>query len=228
MLGITEASAAGELAVAMAQRTKAAVITVGDGRGFVIARGGRRLVITAAHCLSTDDSERLPIPCIGASLSEERTFKELLAPLGSSPSVWTECLFADPIADLAVLGPPDEAWPDEATAYDALTKAATPIKIADTTGAGFMLSLDGRWFGCTVEHVPNWFGAACPLWLTDLAEAIQGGMSGSPIISAAGAAIGVIGTASDRTDEAQMGARLAHHLPGRLLAPVRRVNRAPL
>jgi hypothetical protein len=221
MLGITEASAARELAVAMAQRTKAAVITVGDGRGFVIARGSGRLVITAAHCLTTDDNELLPIPCTGASFYEERTFKELLASLGSSPSVWAECLFADPIADLAVLGPPNEAWPDEATAYDALTKAATPIKIADTTGAGFMLSLDGRWFGCTVEHVPNLFGAA--LFLTDLAEAIQGGMSGSPIISAAGAAIGVIGTASDRTD-AQVGARLAHHLPGWLLAPVRRVS----
>jgi hypothetical protein len=63
MLGITEASAARELAVAMAQRTKAAVITVGDGRGFVIARGSGRLVITAAHCLTTDDNERLPIPC---------------------------------------------------------------------------------------------------------------------------------------------------------------------
>ena len=109
------------------------------------------------------------------------------APLGSSPSVWAECLFADPVADLAVLGPPDgEAWPDEATAYDALTEAAIPIKIAETTGAGFMLSLDGRWFRCTVEHVPHLIGAACPLLLTDLAEAIQGGMSGSPIISAAG------------------------------------------
>jgi hypothetical protein len=79
-----------------------AVITVGDGRGFVV-EGERetRLIITAAHCLPS-----FPL-CHGASYLEERTYQALLGPLGEKPTVWTECLFVDPIADIAVLGQPD-------------------------------------------------------------------------------------------------------------------------
>jgi hypothetical protein len=33
---------------------------------------------------------------------------DLLGPLGGKPTVWVECLFADHIFDLAVLGPPDD------------------------------------------------------------------------------------------------------------------------
>ena len=79
---------------------ESAVVTVGDGRGFVIKHRHDRLVVTAAHCLP-----RFP-PCHGASYLEERTYSELLAPLGDDLAVWAECLFADPIADIAVLGSP--------------------------------------------------------------------------------------------------------------------------
>jgi hypothetical protein len=81
---------------------ESAVVTVGDGRGFVIKHRHDRLVVTAAHCLP-----RFP-PCHGASYLEERTYSELLAPLGDDLAVWAECLFADPIADIAVLGSPDD------------------------------------------------------------------------------------------------------------------------
>jgi hypothetical protein len=60
-----------------------------------------RLVVTAAHCLP-----HFP-PCHGASYLEERTYGKLLGPLGDKPTVWAECLCADPIADIAVLGSPD-------------------------------------------------------------------------------------------------------------------------
>ena len=78
-----------------------AVITVGEGRGFVVEGGRQRLVITAAHCLS-----HFP-PCAAFSQLEERTYQDLLGPLGEPPKVWAECLFADPIGDIAVLGSPD-------------------------------------------------------------------------------------------------------------------------
>ncbi len=83
-------------------RLSSAVITVGDGRGFVVeGKDGERLVITAAHCLS-----RFP-PCHAASYLHERTYQSLLGKIGSPRSVWAECLFADPIGDIAVLGAPD-------------------------------------------------------------------------------------------------------------------------
>ena len=75
-----------------------AVVRVGDGRGFVVENDDERLVITAMHCLP-----ELPI-AHGASYIEERTYRGLLGPVGDGQTVWAECLFADPIADLAVLG----------------------------------------------------------------------------------------------------------------------------
>jgi hypothetical protein len=45
-------------------------------------------------------------PPHGFSYTEERTYQDLLATLGEQPSVWCQCLFVDPIADIAVLGTP--------------------------------------------------------------------------------------------------------------------------
>jgi hypothetical protein len=80
---------------------KASVLTVGSGHGFVIEHGFDRLIITAAHCLPF-----FP-PATGTSFLKELTYQGLLAPLDGQPSAWAECLFADPVADIAVLGQPD-------------------------------------------------------------------------------------------------------------------------
>jgi hypothetical protein len=83
------------------KRAKSAIITVGAGRGFVMQGKLNRFVITAAHCLPF-----FP-PCCSFSFTEERTYENLLGHIGVEPSVWAECLFVDPIADIAVLGSPD-------------------------------------------------------------------------------------------------------------------------
>lgn len=96
-------------------KEKLSVIRIGDGLGFVIDHRGVRLVVTAAHCLPS-----MPPP-IAASNLEERTYGNLLAPLGKKPRVWAECLFVNPVADIAVLGSPDtQDLFKEAAAYDAL------------------------------------------------------------------------------------------------------------
>lgn len=129
---------------------KSAVITVAEGRGFVVngrayfADGPRdRFIITGAHCLPF-----FP-PCTSAAYFEEKTYKALLGPIGSEPTVWTECLFADPIADIAILGPPDrQVLSDHAAEYEALVESATPLSIADASeqGQGWMMSPEGNWF----------------------------------------------------------------------------------
>ena len=85
-----------------------AVVKVGKGgRGFIVeTKRGDRVVITATHCLTA--IKPLP-PAHPFSYTEERTYGNLLGPLGKAkPTVWAECLFADPLADIAVLCSPDE------------------------------------------------------------------------------------------------------------------------
>jgi hypothetical protein len=98
-----------------------AVLRVGGGRGFVVDGEWTRLVITAAHCLP-----QMP-PAHGASYTEERTYSDLLGPLGAETTVWAECLFADPVADIAVLGEPDsQELYEQARAYNSLLITSEP------------------------------------------------------------------------------------------------------
>src|SRR6516162_9057724 len=179
-------------------RLTSAVIRVGDGRGFIVKdagrirlgwRGAEHIVITAAHCLPS-----FP-PCHAASDLEERTYEALLGPLGQEPTVWAECLFVDPIGDIAVLGPPDnQELFDQWRAYVA---SEAPLPITDAPRAGKwpdlevhgkaqLLSLDGRWFSCRVSH------SGGPFWIHDAADGIVGGMSGSPILAEDRSVIGVV------------------------------------
>lgn len=209
------------------ERAKAAVVTVGLGRGFVIECGESRYVLTAAHCLPTDGEGKLPFPAASVISSHERTFPDLLAPLGGKPAIWAECLFVDPVADIAVLGQPDcQELSEQAAAYGELVEAAAPITIADMPQGGhaWLLSLDGRWSRCAVCDSSQFHaGGASPLWLQDAAEPIKGGMSGSPVVSPEGAAIGIMccssGTGPDVEEHTDggMNPRLVDHLPGWLL-----------
>jgi hypothetical protein len=191
------------------------VIRVGEGRGFMVEGKRQCFVITAAHCLP-----QLP-PCHRASLTQERSYAKLLGPVGGERTVWTECLYVDPIADLAVPGSPDnQVLIDEAEAYEAFVDGVTPLPIADlpltrepvklnpvffsgkkmpgTTipgppkweGSGKLLSLDGRWFPCKLRALSR------GICVYETAEPIRGGMSGSPILTEAGAAVGVVSTSS--------------------------------
>jgi hypothetical protein len=59
-----------------------AVIQVGTGRGFVVEAQDARLVITAGHCLPW-----FP-PCHPAAYLNDRTYRDLLGPLGQNCTVW--------------------------------------------------------------------------------------------------------------------------------------------
>lgn len=206
------------------ERLKSGVITVGHGRGFVVEGASERLVITASHCLPF-----LPPALPSAGLDalevlrrfgrmetiEERTYGPLLARRGEQPRAWAVCRFVDPIADIAVLGSPDNPHADD---YKALMGTATTLPIGDPVryplnfwAPARLLSLDGRrWFSCTIRH----FGG--PLWITHAAERVLGGMCGSPIVGVSGTAIGVVCTTTSPR-EGGPNASLADNLPGWLL-----------
>jgi hypothetical protein len=195
-------------------RLRRAIVKVGDGRGFMvevnhpILKVREPVIITAAHCLP-----HFP-PALGLiSYLEERTYRALLGPLGAEQTVWAECLFADPIADIAVLGSPDgQDLYDEAAAYTEFMASMKPFVIGDApkqgrefvqpklpnaiVATGFwmdtpgkgparLLSLDGQWIDVSVTR-------RGPHLSVDQNELVVGGMSGSPIVLPDGRAIGLI------------------------------------
>ena len=198
-----------------------AVIRVGDGRGFVVESTDAfgvvdRIVITAAHCLPS-----FP-PCASISDIKERTYEGLISELGGKPTIWTECLFVDPVADIAVLGPPDEqALSKEREAYDMFVNSLVPLPIADVPeeAPAWVLSLDNQWNECIVRHYSTGPKKGA-LWIFDARTGIRGGMSGSPIIAKQSAVGVVCASMAFGGKSSPMGGpnpRLVRNLPGWLL-----------
>jgi hypothetical protein len=133
------------------ESARRAVITVGHGRGFVIQIAKRnpvqegiwlmgkfrrprrwiksRIVVTASHCLP-----RLP-PAHPAAFRHERTYAALLGPLNEpTASITTECVFVDPVSDIAVLSEPDGQVFDTATdAFWELVNGAEALSVGSIT-----------------------------------------------------------------------------------------------
>jgi len=175
------------------------VITVDKGRGFIIEnralfdfgsgvrRLRRKLVVTASHCLPHAPK----MPCYSY---QEATYANLLAPLGEQPSVWAECLFFDPVSDLAILGEPDtQELGEENDAYTRLVEGRKPLTIAaPETGEGYMLALDG------VSWQPTPLIVHENIWGTGLSTgATLAGQSGSPIVDSTGRAIAVVSVGTE-------------------------------
>jgi len=180
------------------------VVKVGGGRGFVFeycvaipncirqeVREQRprnfisnRVVLTAAHCLG----QKMPPPHAMAFRSE-RTYKKLLRTLdGTKKGICAECLFLDPVSDIAVLGCPDEQeMEQEAKAYQEVIDNATPLCIGQPlTGSGWVLALEGHWIPTRIEVFEDLRGMSLAIGPT------KPGMSGSPILNDAGRAVGIV------------------------------------
>lgn len=190
---------------------KRAVIKVGGGRGFVmeIAEPNpskkevmvmgkryplprfirRRIVMTAAHCLP-----HLP-PAHPWADTHEKTYR-ILGLLGTRPTILAECLFADPVDDLAVLGAPDSNVYDRAvdrwhTLMEKTNSLAIDVEKLERHTTGWLLFINGRWNRCTVRR-----GGQRGIWIANATNGIVAGMSGSPILSDNGRVIGLVSNSS--------------------------------
>ena len=126
-----------------------AIVTVGEGRGFLVALPPwPPMVITAAHCLPF-----LP-PANPAAFGDERTYADLVGPIETAPTMTAECLFVDPIADVAVLGCPDHhARHRDATAYEAFVALRPTLRMGALrrTCPSWLLTLGGHWEPCHAQ-----------------------------------------------------------------------------
>jgi hypothetical protein len=203
-----------------------AVIQAGKygGRGFIVAAGDSRYVITAAHCIF----HRLPFPH-SARYADEVTFKNLIGPLGGKRNIWAECVFIDPIADIAVFGASDvQDLHEQAAAYDALTERVA-FKIGKlrfphsrlpraVSSEASMLSIDNEWFKC---RITSW---GRMLAFDQAERPVVGGMSGSPIVLPDGGVVGVVSCSAEYSTEPSASGKhggpnpmLSANLPGWLL-----------
>lgn len=135
-----------------------------------------------------------------AADSRTSTYPRLIGPLGADQSVTATCVFADPIADLAVLGPPDDqALGDEHDHYTAFLSTLPPFDITappprsrlripseppvfisnEISFQARLLSLDGAWLDCVACYLGG------PLMI-EPEKLVVLGMSGSPLLSATG------------------------------------------
>jgi hypothetical protein len=142
------------------------------------------------------------------------SYTKILGPLGEEPTVSAKCLFADPVSDVALLGPPDKgALPDEGDAFEALIDAAIRLRIGDIPEAtkirAWLLSVEEDWLPCSVIH----HGGDLLIENASLTE----GMSGSPVLNDQEMAIGLVTVGSQKPGTPLAGRgfnpRLVNSLP---------------
>ena len=170
-----------------------AVIQVGKGRGFVVEGRSLRLIITAASCLPR-------APEYSDILGDLGQFLTLVGPVGKRPSIQAQLFFADPISDIALLGPPSNpSLYDFLEEYKAMVDESIPLKTSGVSvldgglelEEAWVLSPAGQWFECVVEYY-----ADDDLWLKEANARSQRRMPGSPILAIDGSAIGVVSAGS--------------------------------
>jgi hypothetical protein len=140
---------------------------------------------------------------------------------GKNNTVWAECRFVDPVADIAVLdGPDDQEYFEEAEAYDALVDDAPALPTSSKlTANGWVLTLDCKWVQMPLRVFTTMWGTSLAIGFT------EAGMSGSPILNDQGKAIGVVAIGGEiisngeRKQDENQGPQpiLARNLPGWLL-----------
>ena len=108
--------------------------------------------------------------------------------------------FVEPVAGLAGLGAPDNQWiPEAADAFESFCEVTPAVPLAtaefpfDTPVPAHILTHTGQWIaGCVRQMCPN----ANSLVL-DPDEPIQGGTSGSPVVTEDGLLLGVVSSTGE-------------------------------
>jgi hypothetical protein len=150
------------------------IVRVGIGCGFVVEISGKRLVLSAAHCLPVFRQYKNLALCT-----------EIIGPLGEIPTNAGTCLSIDVINDLAVIGPPP--YPHR-TGFERMVMSVNPFAIATAKeGRGWVMRLDGGWEPVRIDHI-----AGLSLQIRLEREIDLSGSSGAPIIDEDGAAVSLV------------------------------------
>jgi hypothetical protein len=159
------------------------VIKHGDARarGVLVAGG---LVLTAAHCVDYTTAGAM---VLGDYFLEE--LQTMRGPIKARP------LAVEPVADIAVLGALDgQEFPEETEAFEAWWAATPPVPLcleplpALAPFPIYIYTHQGTWLQGSAQLARE---EAHQLWV-EVAEQIEGGTSGSPIVTERGELVGVV------------------------------------
>jgi len=177
----------------------------GRGRGVLVPGN---LVLTAAHCVTYTDDARM---ALGDYFIEE--LQTARGALKVAP------LAVEPVADMAVLGALDyEEFHQEVEAFETWCTQTTPVPLCiEDVPAREPFPV------CIYTHTETWIAArativreeVASLWL-DVPGQVEGGTSGSPIVTEQGEVIGIVshfGSEQDGTHCVGLQPRPARALP---------------
>jgi hypothetical protein len=153
----------------------------GLGRGVLVAGG---FVFTAAHCVTHD--------LTGAMALGDHFLQEIETTYGVlrvTPRA------VEPVADIAVFGAPDgQVFWNDASAFEVWCDAVVPVPLCREDFPMFqpvpvaVYTHRGIWLEGTIQQPrPDAHG----VWIT-MPDGIEGGTSGSPIVTAQGAIVGIV------------------------------------
>jgi hypothetical protein len=187
------------------------------GQGVIVPG---QLVITAAHCVQWDTS--------GAMALGDEQLEQVEA---GGHTLLAVIYAVEPVADVAVLGPADnQVLPEEADAFEALCGSVDPVCLSQrsfplfTPFPIFLLSHIGRWITAEAQQVRE-HGPL--LSFSKASEAITGGDSGGPIVTADGLLVGVVSLSGGGVGEPDVtghNPHLHHETVPRLLRRMRRTS----
>ena len=169
----------------IAARVQRAIVNIPrlGGRG-VLVRGG--FIVTVAHCVGWTAEGWM-------ALHEDPRFYEKMEP-SDGRSIIGSPVAVDPVSDIAVLGAVDsQVLPELADAFEQFCATARPVPLSlDQLTLG--MSIDAYVFthnkGVLPARVTQWsLGTATLLAHTDIL--IDGGTSGSPVVTPNGHLLGV-------------------------------------
>ncbi len=177
-------------------KMKTPIVRVGEkrryGRGFWVGSPDFAMIITAAHCLP-----HYP-PRLGSiSYVSDRTYVDLISSLDGKRKCSAECLFLDPISDLAVFGcPEDELW----EGYMEFANESDFLEIAPLASGETSVRVmydDSKSIRRVIGVAPpsraNFYPRNFWIHRDEGGEnRIKSGMSGSPILTDDGKAVGVL------------------------------------
>jgi len=163
------------------------------GQGVLI-RGG--LVLTAAHVIEWTHEGCMV-------LGEDARFLQPIEAGGRKLMAYP--LAVEPVADLAILGSPDGQWvPDEAEAFEQFCEATAAVSLTTEEFPigepvpAYVLSHTRRWL---TGQVTQWRPDGAAQLTLEVDEGIEGGTSGSPVVTEHGLLLGVVSNAGGTRGE---------------------------